>query len=99
VPDPATIASAANGSERRNMEAGMNQNLTICYERLSVDDGGTEGESNSIANQKQLLQEHADRHKLPNITHIWEACDIIEPNPRSLANSGFRGSWFILFYA
>jgi DNA invertase Pin-like site-specific DNA recombinase len=45
------------------------QKLTILYERLSVDDNA-EGESNSIANQKQLLQEFAERNNLPNPVHI-----------------------------
>jgi hypothetical protein len=54
VPD--TLTSAANGSNCRKDEADMNRKLTICYERLSVDDGGnTEGESNSIANHVMCL--------------------------------------------
>ena len=39
--------------------------ITALYCRLSRDDGG-EGDSNSVANQKKLLQKYAKEHKFPN---------------------------------
>jgi DNA invertase Pin-like site-specific DNA recombinase len=43
--------------------------LTILYERLSHDDE-LQGESNSITNQKQILEDYANRNGFANITHI-----------------------------
>ena len=42
-----------------------NIGITALYCRLSRDDG-TEGESNSIANQKKLLAKYAKEHGFPN---------------------------------
>ena len=42
-----------------------NVGITALYCRLSRDDGG-EGDSNSVANQKKLLQKYAKEHKFPN---------------------------------
>lgn len=44
---------------------------TPLYERLSRDDEQN-GESNSISNQKKLLQAYAEAHNLPNPTHFWD---------------------------
>jgi hypothetical protein len=75
------------------------QGVTALYERLSQEDKN-EGESNSIANQKRILERYCkERGYTPFRHYDEEACDIIEPNPRSLANSGFQGIWFILYYA
>ena len=53
--------SAANVSDCRK-EADMNtQKITILYARLSVDDG-TDRESNSIQNQRRMLEEYAERN-------------------------------------
>ena len=82
--------SAANVGDCRK-EADMNkQKYTILYERLSRDDG-EDSVSNSIKNQRAMLEEYAERNGLVPFRHIQEACDIIEPNRRSLAPSGFRG--------
>jgi DNA invertase Pin-like site-specific DNA recombinase len=43
--------------------------ITALYERLSHDDE-LKGESNSITNQKRILEEYAGRNKLPNPTHF-----------------------------
>jgi hypothetical protein len=72
--------------------------MTALYCRLSQEDLQA-GESMSIQNQKLILQKFADENGLANTQFFVEACDIIEPNPRSLATSGFRGIWFILYYA
>ena len=42
-----------------------NEKITPLYERLSRDDE-LQGESNSISNQKKLLEEYAVGHGLPN---------------------------------
>ena len=45
--------------------------ITALYERLSHEDE-LAGESNSISNQKMLLEDYARRNKMPNPTHF---CD------------------------
>lgn len=53
-------------------EVTMNkQKVTILYERLSVDDD-REGESNSIINQRRMLEDYAERNGLVPYLHI---CD------------------------
>ncbi len=49
----------------------MSQKLTILYERLSHDDE-LQGESNSISNQKMMLEEYAKRNGLGNIRHFTD---------------------------
>jgi len=48
-----------------------NDNLTILYERLSQDDERA-GESNSITNQKRILEEYASRQGFRNILHVTD---------------------------
>ena len=43
--------------------------ITALYSRLSHDNG-FEGESNSIAHQKAMLDEYAKRNHLPNPRHF-----------------------------
>jgi len=43
--------------------------ITALYSRLSSDDG-YEGESNSILNQKSMLEEYAKRNRFPNYQHF-----------------------------
>ena len=45
--------------------------ITPLYERLSRDDE-LQGESNSISNQKKLLESYADAHNLPNPVHFTD---------------------------
>ena len=45
--------------------------ITALYERLIHDDE-LQGESNSIYNQKQLLEDYARRNGLANIRHFTE---------------------------
>ena len=49
----------------------MSQEITALYERLSHDDE-LQGESNSISNQKQMLEEYARRNGLGNIRHFTD---------------------------
>ena len=53
-----------------------NEKITPLYERLSRDDE-LQGESNSISNQKQMLEDFARRNGLPNPTHFTDdgICD------------------------
>ena len=48
-----------------------NPTITALYERLSRDDE-LQGESNSITNQKRLLEEYARNHKLTNTIHFTD---------------------------
>lgn len=45
--------------------------VTALYARLSKDDE-LQGESNSISNQKQMLEDFARRNGLPNPTHFTD---------------------------
>jgi DNA invertase Pin-like site-specific DNA recombinase len=48
-----------------------NEKLTILYERLSVEDERSE-ESNSIKNQKAILENYANKQGFRNIVHITD---------------------------
>ena len=48
-----------------------NPTITALYERLSRDDE-LQGESNSITNQKRLLEEYARNHGLTNTVHFTD---------------------------
>ena len=48
-----------------------NEKITTLYERLSRDDE-LQGESNSISNQKKMLEDFARRNGLPNPTHFTD---------------------------
>lgn len=48
-----------------------NTKITPLYERLSRDDE-LQGESNSISNQKLMLEDYARRGNFPNPTHFTE---------------------------
>ena len=45
--------------------------ITPLYERLSRDDE-LQGESNSISNQKSMLEDYARHNGFPNPTHFTE---------------------------
>ena len=45
------------------------EKITALYERLSRDDE-LQGESNSIVNQKKILEEYAGKNNLSNIIHF-----------------------------
>ena len=50
--------------------------ITALYERLSRDDD-LNGESNSITNQKQYLEDYARRNGFTNIRHFTDEAVII----------------------
>ncbi len=68
MPEAIQFPSAVNGSACRK-EDSMNQKVTILYERLSRDDD-LQGSSNSILNQRQLLEDYAERNGLVPFLHI-----------------------------
>lgn len=47
------------------------ETITALYERLSRDDE-LQGESNSIVNQKKILEEYANKNNLSNILHFTD---------------------------
>jgi DNA invertase Pin-like site-specific DNA recombinase len=58
-------------NSRRKEENMYNQKLKIAYERLSRDDE-QQGESNSIINQKLLLEERAAKEGFTNLIHLTD---------------------------
>ena len=59
------------------MNRQLNENrITALYCRLSQDDG-REGESNSIVNQKALINEYARKNRFKNLRFFVDATDII----------------------
>ena len=46
--------------------------MTALYERLSRDDE-LNGESNSISNQKKLLEQYAKEHGFTNLVHFMDS--------------------------
>lgn len=71
-----------------------NRKITALYERLSRDDE-MDGESNSISNQKRLLEDYVDQHKLPNPVHFTDATCIIGTNQSSAHERRFVPTFFI----
>ena len=63
--------SQTSDTPRRKEESMNNQKLKIAYERLSRDDE-QQGESNSITNQKLLLEEYAERNGYTNLIHLTD---------------------------
>ena len=56
-------------AERR--ELIMSHDMTALYERLSHDDE-LQGESNSISNQKTMLEDYAKKNGFTDIRHLSE---------------------------
>jgi len=71
----------------------------IKYIRLSSADDKP-GESDSVANQRKLIDEWLKNHpEIEVVAEKVEACDILEPNPGSLATGGFQAIWSRLYHA
>lgn len=49
-------------NKNKRTKNGGGDGITALYCRLSVDDNGTEGESNSIKNQRDILGRYAKQH-------------------------------------
>lgn len=56
--------------------------ITALYCRLSQDDG-LDGESNSIQNQKRILEQYAIDHRFPNIQFYVDGSSIIGPSQKA----------------
>jgi len=69
------------------MSQSNQMKITALYCRLSQDDG-LDGESNSIQNQKRILEQYAIDHRFPNIQFYVDAPDIIglKQNPTKRAS-------------
>ena len=79
------------------MSQSNQMKITALYCRLSQDDG-LDGESNSIQNQKRILEQYAIDHRFPNIQFyvddgysgaVWGATSC---TPASTLRSGSRSS-------
>ena len=68
-PHNQSAANAPNCGKDAEMSAKLNQKITILYERLSVEDD-RDTESQSIENQRNLLQDYAERHGMTPYIHI-----------------------------
>jgi hypothetical protein len=70
------------------------QKITVLYERLSRDDE-LQGESNSIINQKKLLEDYANRNGFKNILHIaddgYSGTNFDRPGWKRLLNEAESG--------
>ncbi len=62
--------------------------ITALYERLSKDDE-LNGESNSITNQKKILEDYAEKNGYANISHYTDDADIIGLNQKTFDLRGF----------
>ena len=59
------------------------------YTRLSVDDGITDRESNSITSQKQMLMQYAQYHGIEVAETYVDDADIIGLNQKTFDLRGF----------
>ena len=69
------------------MDIRHTDKITALYERLSRDDE-LAGESNSIVNQKRMLEEYAEQRGFSNIAHYTDGCVIIGLTRQTLTASG-----------
>ena len=65
------VPCAADVQDRRKEESVNTQKITVLYERLSKDDE-LQGPSNSIINQRALLEEYAERNNLRPYIHVQD---------------------------
>ena len=63
------------------------EGITACYERLSQEDK-LDGESNSISNQKRILEKYCRDHGYTAIPTTTRTTDIREPTSTGLDSSG-----------
>ena len=71
-----------------------NEKITPLYERLSRDDE-LQGESNSISNQKKMLEDYARRNGLPNPTHFTDESAIIGLSQNPVQTGGDLALFFL----
>ena len=89
-----------NEAKARPAQEGGKKYKAIVYIRLSVADDKGKVESDSVGNQRKLIDEWLKSHpEIEVVGEAVEACDIIEPNPGSRIDTGFQAIWFISYYA
>lgn len=71
-----------------------NEKITALYERLSRDDD-LQGESNSISNQKKLLEDYAAQHDFPNPVHFTDDTAIMGLNRNQRQSDGCLVPFFL----
>ena len=64
------------------------------YERLSHDDE-LQGESNSISNQKRILEDYAEQHGLTDYVHFTDEAVIIGLKPPSTNGRRFSPIFYL----
>ena len=69
-----------------------NQKKTALYCRLSQDDG-LDGDSNSIQNQKKMLQQYVEEHHFQNLSFYVDAAVIIGLKTLRLKKCRKRGAF------
>ena len=69
-----------------NIRQTETDKITALYERLSRDDESL-GESNSILNQKMMLETYAKQHGFTNIAHYTDEHVIIGTSGENLVKS------------
>ena len=69
MPNSQRAANVQNCGKEADMNSITKQKITILYERLSVEDD-RDTESQSIENQRNILQDYAKRHGLIPYIHI-----------------------------
>ena len=69
------------------MSVRQTEKMTALYERLSRDDE-LDGDSNSIINQKKMLEEYAAKNGFGNPVHFTDDCVIIGLTRQTLTASG-----------
>ena len=71
-----------NVTTKQTSTKGKNTGITALYERLSREDG-EDGISNSITNQKALLEDYAKKNGFTNIRHFsddgWSGTNFDRP--------------------
>ena len=72
----------------------QNGKITALYERLSRDDD-LQGESNSISNQKILLNDFASRQGFTNTVHFTDEAVIIGLKPPSTNGRRFSPIFYL----
>ena len=72
-----------------------NGKITALYERLSRDDDLT-GDSNSIINQKKLLEDYAKEHGFTNCVHFTDDGCLPKSQRKKVTQTWFT-SWMTAF--
>lgn len=70
------------------MSSGQTEKITALYERLSRDDEAA-GDSNSIVNQKMLLESYAAQRGFTNCVHYTDDSAILGPSQKVLIKEAF----------